>query len=107
MRNGGWPLAGSRGRVPSGGEMLCAQSDCVLEAAARGWASSTSVGPPPAWKRTKGPLPSKPWLSPAQPDGAVEELAVVRLAGAERVGAAGVVDARCCRPGPGCGRRTG
>ena len=80
-------------------EMLCAQSDVVPESATRVRHLGPACGPPPAWKRTKEPLPSKSWLSPASWTVAVEELAVVGLAGGEVVARAGVVEAPCCPRG--------
>ena len=41
--------------------------------------------PPPVWKRTYMPLPSKFWPSPGEPDERVEELLVVLHAGRELV----------------------
>ena len=59
-----WDARG-QGRVPSGAEMLLPQRKLSGTGAPR-TPMRTNCGPPPAWNRTNGPLPSKPWLSPAR-----------------------------------------
>ena len=67
----GWlalvPLAAAAWMLSRLWEAPLAGAQQLLGGALRvdGLAIFTSCGPPPAWKRTKEPFPSKPWLSPA------------------------------------------